>query len=268
VSRGGGSGKVNLGTGAVSCFHAPAPSVILAPTARLTRAANPEMTAMPTHSSTTATVMVALVMLLAVAVVVHAGFPPASKLPSRPELPDPLMMLDGSKVTTKEDWVNKRRPELKELFQHYMYGYLPPPEKITAKVERVDKTALGGKATLKEVTIAFGPESTPKIQLLLVIPNKREGKAPVFVGMNFRGNHTAPPMQGGARKWTCGRLSRPSTGAMRWRCCTVATSTRIVPTNARAFSPICRGRARNRGRTTGAPSPRGPGASTAPLTIS
>jgi hypothetical protein len=99
-------------------------------------------------------------------------------------------MLNGQRVATKEQWVEQRRPELKALFQHYMYGYLPAAEKITAKVEREDKKAFDGKATLKEVTIRFGPTDTPPIHLLLVVPNERKGPAPVFVGMNFSGNHT------------------------------------------------------------------------------
>jgi hypothetical protein len=57
-------------------------------------------------------------------------------------------------------------------------------------VERVDPRFLDGKATLKEVTIALGPKDAPKLHLLVVIPNKRKGPAPVFLGLNFAGNHT------------------------------------------------------------------------------
>jgi hypothetical protein len=132
-----------------------------------------------------------LALLFAVGAAIHADFPPTSKLPARPELPDPLTMLDGKKVTTKKEWVTKRRPELKDLFQHYMYGYAPPkPDNLQFKVERVDRKALGGKATLKEVTISFGPPDTPKMHLLLFVPNQRKGPAPVFLGLNFCGNHT------------------------------------------------------------------------------
>jgi hypothetical protein len=53
-------------------------------------------------------------------------FPPVAELASKPELPDPLLMLDGRRVTTPEQWFNERRPELITLFQHYMYGFLPP----------------------------------------------------------------------------------------------------------------------------------------------
>ena len=103
--------------------------------------------------------------------------------------PDPLVCLDGSRVTSKEQWEQKRKPELKRLFQHYMYGYFPEPQKITATVERKDEKYFDGKATLKEVTIRFGPEETPPIHLLLVTPNGRK-PAPAFVGLNFNGNHT------------------------------------------------------------------------------
>lgn len=116
-------------------------------------------------------------------------FPEADNLPSHPELPDPLVMFNGERIANKQQWIDKRRPELKALFQHYMYGYLPPPAKIKAKVEHEDAKAFGGKATLREVAISVGPPDTPAIHLLLVIPNHRKGPAPVFVGINFCGNY-------------------------------------------------------------------------------
>jgi hypothetical protein len=119
-----------------------------------------------------------------------ADFPEVDRLPSHPGLPDPLVMFDGTRVTTKEQWFDKRRPELKALFQHYMYGVPLAAPKVESKVEREDRNYFGGKATKKEVTIAFGPPEVPRIHLLLVVPNARKGPAPVFVGMNFCGNHT------------------------------------------------------------------------------
>jgi hypothetical protein len=119
------------------------------------------------------------------------AFPDVAQLPAVRELPDPLVMFDGRRVTTADQWRNERRPELKALFQHYMYGYMPaPPERIDAAVQRLDRAYFGGKATKKEVVIRFGPAGTPPIQLLLVVPNQRSAPAPVFVGMNFCGNHT------------------------------------------------------------------------------
>ena len=136
-------------------------------------------------------ITLALITLLAgnVGLVFGGDFPPVDRLPSRPELPDPFVMFDGSPVRTKEDWFAKRRPELKALFEHYMYGKAPAaPEHVSASIDRHDGAYCGGKASLDEVTIHFGPPETPPIHLLLVVPNRRNGGAPVFVALNFCGN--------------------------------------------------------------------------------
>ncbi len=121
-----------------------------------------------------------------------AGFPEVSGLPPRPEMPDPLVTFEGDRVSSPEQWAGKRRPELKALFEHYMYGRAADaPSAVGSKVDREDPNYFGGKATLKEVAITFGPPEAPKIHLLLVVPNKRTGPAPTFLGLNFNGNHTA-----------------------------------------------------------------------------
>ncbi|MBI1917892.1 MAG: acetylxylan esterase [Planctomycetes bacterium] len=130
-----------------------------------------------------------LPLLAALAAAPARKFPAVADLPAHTELPDPLVMLNGKRVTTKEQWIKDRRPELKELFQYYMYGYLPPPRKVESTTRWVNKRAFDGKATLKEITLSFGPAEMPKIHLLLVVPNKRKGPVPVFVGLNFCGNH-------------------------------------------------------------------------------
>ncbi|HVX12640.1 MAG TPA: acetylxylan esterase [Pirellulales bacterium] len=118
-------------------------------------------------------------------------FPPADELPAQAGLPDPLVMLDGRRVATPDEWRAARRPELKALFEYYMYGRAPAaPDNPRATVERSDANYFGGKATKKEVALRFGPAKTPAIHLLLVVPNHRRGPAPVFVGTNFNGNHT------------------------------------------------------------------------------
>jgi hypothetical protein len=118
------------------------------------------------------------------------SFPEAASLPAHADLPDPLVLFNGEKVKTKDDWAARRRPELKALFGYYMYGFAPPaPEKITAQVIHTNPRALDGAATLREIDLSFGPPDTPKIHLLLVLPNEHKGPVPVFVGLNFCGNH-------------------------------------------------------------------------------
>src|SRR4051812_45238120 len=96
-----------------------------------------------------------------------APFPKPADLPINTSLPDPLVMLDGRKVGTREMWFKQRRPELILLFQHYMYGQLPPkPAALSSVVDRVDPAAFGGKATLTELTLKFERPPAPPIHLM------------------------------------------------------------------------------------------------------
>ncbi len=116
--------------------------------------------------------------------------PEADKLPVRADLPDPLVKFDGSRVTSPVQWTENRRYELKELFQHYMYGKMPPVGPVTIKVDREDPKSLGGKATKRELTLSFSPPITAQIHLLVFVPNQRTKPVPAFLGLNFNGNHT------------------------------------------------------------------------------
>ncbi len=108
------------------------------------------------------------------------------------DFPDPLAMSDGSKVASKEDWLDKRKPELKELFQKHMYGRYPEVRaKISAKVLHEDEKAFGGAGTLREVELSVGIKDCPPMYLLMAFPNERpKAGSPLFLGMNFSGNHT------------------------------------------------------------------------------
>src|ERR1035437_7734975 len=61
----------------------------------------------------------------------QASFPAPSALRPQAALPDPLVMEDGRRVTSRDQWFQERRPELKALFQHYMYGAIPPKPEPT-----------------------------------------------------------------------------------------------------------------------------------------
>src|ERR1700677_317967 len=146
-------------------------------------------------------------------------FPDISRLPAQANSPDPLVSMDGSRITSHEQWFKKRRPELKRLFEHYMYGTMPPvPERLQFMVERDGEDFFNGKAAGKEVTISFDKATNaPKIHVLLIVPKNHarqtgekelktggEGAGarqlysfptelkwrgfPVFLGLNFCGN--------------------------------------------------------------------------------
>jgi hypothetical protein len=116
--------------------------------------------------------------------------PPSSALQPQAGLPDPLVMFNGERVGSRSQWEKERRPELRALFEHYMYGAFPPaPAQLRTKVVGQYGDFLGAKATLKLVTVETGADTAPRIDLMLVVPNQRAAPAPVFLALNFCGNH-------------------------------------------------------------------------------
>jgi len=107
-------------------------------------------------------------------------------------LPDPLTLANGTKVTDAATWKNKRRPEVLKLFESQMHGRSPArPKELKFEVTSTDKSALGGKATRKEITVRFGAEPGAALMRLLVyLPNDARKPVPAFLGVNFEGNHT------------------------------------------------------------------------------
>lgn len=111
-------------------------------------------------------------------------------------LPDPLVAADGVAVKDAAAWRATRRPELVALFEREMYGVTPPaPRAQRFIVREQDKTALGGRATRKQVRVLLtGREDGPAFDLLIYVPNTPAGtRAPAFLGLNFSGNHTVQP---------------------------------------------------------------------------
>jgi len=107
-------------------------------------------------------------------------------------LPDVLKCDNGKQVKTAKEWEELRRPEVLEIFTSQVFGRTPA-EKIPVVYETLTENtnAFGGKATSRQVKFTFtGNNTTLEAILLLIIPNKRQGKAPVFVGYNFKGNHS------------------------------------------------------------------------------
>jgi hypothetical protein len=120
-----------------------------------------------------------------------ATLPDPSSFPMQPDLPDPLRFLSGAPVKSQREWNNRRRPELKQLFEHYMYGALPArPDRITFETTGTHRDFLDGLGTLRTITILCGRTDPTRIQLMVVTPNAVQGRAPVFLAMNFCGNHT------------------------------------------------------------------------------
>ena len=114
-----------------------------------------------------------------------------SKVPKY-TLPEPLLLADGTKVSDAKTWRQKRRGQILRVFEEEVYGRAPArPEGMSFVIGLVDSKALGGKATSKEISVYFTSEkSGPKMDILIYVPNELPRPVPVFLGLNFYGNHS------------------------------------------------------------------------------
>ena len=115
------------------------------------------------------------------------------------QLPDPLKLNDGTTITTAEQWLDTRRPEVLELFREHVYGHVPRNNiTVRTRTASVDPASLDGNAVRKEVTLYFSDDDNgPRIDLLIFLPAANADRpVPAFVGLNFGGNHTIHPDDG------------------------------------------------------------------------
>ena len=126
----------------------------------------------------------------------HANYD-ESKANPYPDLPDPLTLNNGQKVTSAAIWRDKRRAELIEMFEKYVYGRVPANvPKVAWRVTAVDREMIGfapvvAKDLIGEVDNASYPAIAVKIHMTLVTPVN--AKAPVPVLMMFgRAGFPAP----------------------------------------------------------------------------
>jgi len=113
-----------------------------------------------------------------------------------PDLPDPLILKSGRKVTTADTWWKQRRPEIVEDFEREVFGRVParvPTVKwelrqtVNAQVAGLPVIA---KQLVGHVDNSAYPAITVDIQMTVVTPANAKSKVPVL--MMF-GNAALPP---------------------------------------------------------------------------
>jgi len=109
-----------------------------------------------------------------------------------PDLPDPLALKNGQKVTTAEMWWKQRRPEIVEDFEREVYGRVPKSvPKVTWMITTqatdrvVGKIPVIAKQLAGHVDNSSCPSINVDIQMTLVTP--ASAKSPVPVLMMFGG---------------------------------------------------------------------------------
>lgn len=109
-------------------------------------------------------------------------------------LPDALTGKNGQRITSPQQWP-RRRAELVALFEEHVYGRIPADlPRQPGWVVETRKDALGGKAIRQRIRIPLTKGPHPiLLDLLVYRPATATKPVPMFLGLNFDGNHTVTP---------------------------------------------------------------------------
>ena len=108
-------------------------------------------------------------------------------------LSDPLVLPSGQRVQDVETWRTVQRPRLLQLFAQEIYGQTPDMTlDMTFEPLSYAEDALDGLAICKEVRVWFRRAGYQcYMDILIYLPRQaKDEPAPLFVGLNFMGNHT------------------------------------------------------------------------------
>lgn len=108
-----------------------------------------------------------------------------------PNLPDPLLLKNGKKVTSDRIWWKKRRPEIVEDFDREVYGRMPAGtpavkwELSANKADSVGKFKVVTKTLVGHVDNSAFPAIPVDIKLTLTTPFETDGPVPVIMEFGF-----------------------------------------------------------------------------------
>jgi hypothetical protein len=114
-----------------------------------------------------------------------------------PNLPDPLTMADGRKVTTAKQWFTQRRPELERIFSDEIVGRVPAnAPAITWRVASEERETVGTTPVITQHLIGHAdntayPLLDVNMEVTLTRPAKASGPVPLVVELTFE-NYPRP----------------------------------------------------------------------------
>ena len=110
--------------------------------------------------------------------------PDVNALPMRKEMPDPLVMNDGAKVTNARQW-ETRRAEMKRVLEYYSIGTMPPPPGNVQGHDLKSQVVADGKVNFRLVHLTFGPAERLGFDVAVFTPSEGSGPWPTFVYISF-----------------------------------------------------------------------------------
>ena len=97
--------------------------------------------------------------------------PGVKDLPVRTAMPDVMVMNDGTKVRTRQQW-QKRRVEMRKILEYYAVGQMPPAPGNVKGREVLTETVLDGSVKYRLVHLTFGPQSKLGLDIGIFTPVK------------------------------------------------------------------------------------------------
>ena len=203
-------------------------------------------------------------------------------------LPDPLVLANGARVASADQWLRERRPEILKFYREQIYGHVPASAPaVTWTVAETNAGARGGSAVMRRVTGRMGSKPDgPRMNLTVYLPARASGPVPLLLSITFgfpaarpgtakvgqppattpaKATPAKPAAGPGARR----RRLRSRGGGARPRLGLCLAPVRRNPAgprrplDRRRYRPHAQGGADDRPRTNGAPSAPGRGASVA-----
>jgi hypothetical protein len=116
----------------------------------------------------------------------HANYDETKANPY-PNVPEALVLNNGEKVTTAEQWWKQRRPQIVEGFEKYVYGRIPANvPNVTWTIVASEKESLGfhpviAKQLSGHVDNSSYPAISVDLRMTLVTPANAKGPVPVLI---------------------------------------------------------------------------------------
>ena len=106
--------------------------------------------------------------------------PARKELPLHKEMPDVMVLNNGTRVTTVDQW-KRRRDEMKRILEYYAIGQMPPPPGNVKGREIKSQTVLDGKVKYRLVHLTFGPEEKLELNIGIFTPTDGQGPFPTVI---------------------------------------------------------------------------------------
>ncbi len=119
--------------------------------------------------------------------------PGVDQLPVCVDLPDPLIMNNGQRVTTTAQW-QQRRPEMKRILSYYAVGLMPPAPGNVKGHDLKSTVLLNGRVMYRLVYLSFGPDEKLGFDIAIFTPADHSGPLPTVIFPSFDPTPGAMPL--------------------------------------------------------------------------